>query len=298
MIRKRRHNGTGIGTELATLVDLTRQLPGFSLVGFDSSSQPPRADVASLPFDERSPAAGMFGMKAPREWQAMGVTLQGVARQLGSADAPGGKIGNVVTGVVVTRDGEIGSFIGPDPDGDDDGSGAIGALDDTTPDGLVVDAMHRVFGLPSPGEQPDAAEMIMCLWLDDILTILRRERRIDWAQMVRIHPAIEGAMPTPAVIPPSDEMIVEATRRSREYVDWTRVHRRATNAHSWTGGLNPEEVKWMDTTMFARWTLSLLPNVAMVTTVLSDFGCHYEAERLNELSAQLSFTEPAVPGAA
>lgn len=299
MLRKRhRYKNNKNCTELSTLVELTRQLPGFSLVGFDTTTEPPRADVTSLPFDERSPAAGLFGMKAPRGWQAVGVTLEGVARRIGPNDQPVDVMGDVSTGLVVTRDGRIGSFMGPDPHGDTNGTDATDLGDDVRPDGLVVDALHRVLGLPSPGEPPDPAEMVMCLWLDDILTILRSERRIDWARMVRIHPSIENTSTIPAVIPPSDEMIVEATGRSREYIDWNRVYRRATNSEGWTAGLRPKEVRWMDTTMFARWSLSLLPDVPMVANVLSDLGCQYEAERLSALADQLHFVDPPVPDAA
>lgn len=292
MIRKRRTSTDP--PELSSLVEATRQLPGFSMVGFAARSDPPEAEVGSLPFDQRSPAAGLFGLRASRSWYAVGVTLEGVARMLEPADA----IGDVSTGLVVTRDGQIGSFISRAGAGEDVAEDEIVGTDGVHPDGLVVDAMHRMLGLPSPGDPPDPSEMVMSLWLDDILTVLAVERRIDWAQMVRIHPVVHGQTAEETLIPPSDEMLVEATARSREYVDWGRVHRRASRSEASTAGLTPEEVRWMDPTMFARWSLSLLPGVPAVVRALSDLGCHYEADRLSSLSERLTFVDPPISGAA
>lgn len=279
--------------DLAALVETTRGLPAFSFAGFDPSTDPPRTDVMDLPFDPRSPAAGLFGMRARRTWAAVAVTVAGTARHIDDGDA----LGEALVGVVVARRGGMASFVDIDE--------SAGTPVDTTRrprgpelDGLLVDSLHRVLGLPSPGEPPDPSEMMTSLWLDDVLTVLTIDRRITWAQMVRIHPAVENMLRSPSMTPPSDEMIIEAIDRSRSHVSWERIHRRAVENGGPTARLSAEEIRWMDPTMFARWTLSLLPTVAMVAVGLRDLGCDYEAERLLALDERVRGLPRPVSGAA
>lgn len=285
----------------SALIDIVRELPAFSFIGFETTKEPPVATVSDLPLDQRSPAGGLFGFHAPKTWYAVGVTLSGTARHMDGPD-PGGEVtdlGDVHTGLVVTRDAETSSFVSRGDTTDPPGSDERDAdLEDAAPSGLVVDALHRVLGLPSPGEPPDPAEMIMSIWMDDVLTILRADHRITWAQMVRIHPAVATHTRGPSGIPPSDESIVEAITRSRAHIDWKRVHHRAVVSRESTAHLRPKEVGWMDPTMFARWSLSLLPDAPTAAVMLSGFGCDYEADRLLTLDEQVRRISIPVQGAA
>lgn len=291
MAKKRRSHPRA--TELTALLEITRDLPGFTFVGFDSSGDPPAAEVTDLPFDPRSAAGGLFGVRAPRRWDAVAVTITGTARRVESTD----ELGDVTAGMVVTRNAELASFIDIG-ERCDSGIHNEEHLVHAEPDGMLVDALHRVLGLPSPGEPPDPSEMMMSIWLDDVLTILFDDRQVTWAQMARIHPAVESTAHSPSMTPPSDEMIIEAIERSRPHVDWRRIHQRAVQTREPTARLTPREIRWMDPTMFARWTLSLLPTVEGVALKLSDLGCSYEAERLVSLDSRIRSLSPPISGAA
>jgi hypothetical protein len=249
------------------LLGLLESFPDPVVVGFRPSGRHVDLHVAPLVADDRAGAAGLFGIRAATAWSAVGVTFCGRARHLDS--------GRVVASgasaaVVVTRDGGCSSRMLLDP---------FGSRVDGGAEGLVVDALHRILGLPSPGEPPSPTLLAVTIWAHQVLEFLLCCQHVDWEDALALHPGDPGAGP----VGPSDEMLLEATLRAADGFSWAAMHQRAATGHATVHELSASEAAWMDTTMFGRWVTGALPDPSVVVGMLRAHGCGDVAERLQRV---------------
>lgn len=234
--------------------------------------------MAPVPSDDRGGAAGLFGIRAPRSWHGVALKVGGTARRLDS----GRSAGEASSVVALTRWRELASTLeldgvpvqapGPTPDDPDRPAGP------GTPQGLMIDSLHRILGLPSPGDPVCTPVMATTLWLSDLLQLVFERGSLTWADAVHAHPLL-GA---DAGVPPSVETVIETTCRATKLVNWQRLHSRAVAADEPSAGLTPAELSWMDATMFSRWVLSSFPDPLDVIEILVELGCDRTAARLSE----------------
>jgi hypothetical protein len=270
--------GRRAGTDPEHLLGLLESFPDPVVVGFRPSRRHVDLHVAPLAGDDRAGAAGLFGMRAAAAWSAVGVTFCGRARHLDS--------GRVVASgasaaVVVTRDGACSSRMlldGLDPTSEELGRATGGRVDGSA-EGLVVDALHRILGLPSPGDPPSPALLAVTIWAHQVLEVLVCCRRVDWDDALALHPGDPGAGP----VGPSDEMLLEATLRAADGFSWAAMHQRAAMGHAAVHELSASEAAWMDATMFGRWVTAALPDPSVAVGMLRAHGCQEVAERLQRV---------------
>lgn len=274
-----------------TLVDL---LPGLLpsagdddaaplVVGVEPAEGHVDLHVAPLPDDDRAASAGLFGMRAQDSWCAVGLRCSGRARHLDSLEV----LGPAQALVVVDRDAHVASTLvvggvpvrDTDTDSDTDGPGpAVG---------LTVDALHRMLGLPSPGEAPRAPLLALAVWSQLVILHTLEHGSTTWADAVALHPAGPDSDPRGVArggVDPSVETLVEATMRTRDDLDWERMRRRACSGDG-LADLTVAEVRWMDATLFGRWVLGSLPDVEAATDTLVAHGEHRTAECLLAVAA-------------
>lgn len=288
------------------LLELCDELPPFSIAGFEVSKRKINVHVASVPPDERCGSAGLFGVRAPRSWLGVGIKIGGTARRLDSGQGQG----TAVSAVALTRNGEMASYLEIDGErftevappltmAEDKGIWVDGiqpdhnsssdldndeVVDIGRPQGVIVDSLHRILGLPSPGPEISTPAMATSLWLNDVLTILFIKGSIDWTEAAMAHPLI-GQHP---IIPPSVEMVVEATCRASELVNWERLRNNAIAKGDESAGLTPDEMRWMDSTMFSRWIISSFPDPEDVVETMIELGCIETAERVAEVIQEIA----------
>ena len=288
------------------LLELCDELPPFSIAGFEVSKRKINVHVASVPPDERCGSAGLFGVRAPRSWLGVGIKIGGTARRLDSGEGQG----TAVSAVALTRKGDMASYIEIDGEritevappprmaGGKGGHVEGFQLDDASssdldndeavnigrPQGVLVDSLHRILGLPSPGLEIGTPAMATSLWLSDVLAILFIKGSIDWTEAAMAHPLI-GQHP---IIPPSVEMVVEATCRASELVNWERLRNNAIAKGDESAGLTPDEMRWMDSTMFSRWIISSFPDPEDVVETMIELGCIDAAQRVAEVVQEIT----------
>lgn len=273
------------------LLGLLEAFDDSVVVGFEPSRDHVDVHVAPLPADARSGSAGLFGMVAPTGWTAVGVALVGRARELDTREVVGA---GANAAVVVSRDGRRASRMhleGVEGRQQRDRRAGDGLSLGSGGQGLVVDALHRMLGLPSPGRPPSGPMLATAIWTHLVLELLLVEGTVDWDAALALHPGDPG----PGPVGPSDEMLVEATVRSADGFCWSHVHARAAAGATAVHGLTTREAGWMDTTMFARWVTGALPEPSVVAAVLRSHGCDLVAERLQRVAdgvARLAGAEP------
>ncbi len=234
--------------------------------------------VADLPPDPRCAGAGLFCLDAPAPCSLVGLSFTG-------DPAPPDGDGPVRVDAVVTTSGQVHSQIhrpGREP------SPVTGAAG-----GVVVDALHRVLGLPAPGEAPPLIAMVIGLWLHQVLPLTAGGRRPSWAEVAAAHfgpahgpdagPGIGG----PGCPPPSEEVVAESMQELADEADWEDLRRAAAIGRMAAPELAPEEAGWMDTTMFARWMVDSFPSPDAVLTRLTDAGAHDVADRVRDVLERL-----------
>jgi hypothetical protein len=276
----------GPATAPAHLVDLL-ELDEPLLVGFEPTSARLRLHVTPYPSDPRCAAGALFGFVAPDSWCALGVRLHGDARDPGSGERTGAR---VATTAVVHRDGRVATRLSVDGRVHDDAWDPL-AGGRAAARGLVLDALHRALGRATPGDPPPAWELAVALWCDAVLARVPAEVDLRWADVVAVHPGHPGHAPVVA----SHETVAEATHRCARGLDWTRLHRRAVRDGLPSAGLAPEEVAWMDATMYARWALGSLPDGPRTVEVLR---AHHHLEAAHGLERVLRLLRPGDDDAA
>jgi hypothetical protein len=259
---------------------------GHLVIGIEPGDGHVELHVAPLPHDERAGSAGLFGMRAGRRWCAVAVAVSGRARDARSLHVRG----DARALVVVDRDGGIASHVVVDHDRSD--ASWFEADDDPTvgaeigrpgsPAGLTVDALHRMLGLPSPGEPPATPRVALAMWSQLLILHVLEHGVASWAQAVALHPGHPAHQGAEASI----ETVAEATLRTEGELDWHRMHRRACR-HGGPGDLTANEVAWMDPTLFARWMLGSLPDAELAAQVLVAHGQERTARSLLEVAARV-----------
>ncbi len=270
------------GLDAERLLTTVGEVPPCTIAGLEPTEEALLIHLAPIPDDPRGMLAGLFEFVAPRSWQAVAVCVEG------RADAPEDQDADVDIRALLTRTGELCTRI----DGDDGreqlpattshpSSTAAGAPGPPgPPSGLLVDCLHRVMGLATPGTPPDPVDVALGIWSQALLEHLFARGDLRWDDAVSLHPGAPGSI-TPASssptsggrVTPSVETLVEATFRSTDDWDWARVHRRARHG-SIRAALTPGEAAWMDTTMYGRWVVSHLADPLGVADLLDshDFG--------------------------
>lgn len=244
---------------------------GPMVFGFEPHAEGVDLHSAPLPHDERAIAAGLFTMRAEPGWTAVAATFSGRARHPDSGRVAGHADG----AVVVDRLGGVASMlrvdnlpVTPMPEG-----GPVG--------GLTVDALHRMLGLPSPGEPPHPALLSLALWCELLLQHGAQGDTTTWADAVALHPGrpgrsgpggpggrdSQGDGAAHRSVDASIETVAEATMRAEDDLSWARMHRRACAGHG-APDLSIEEVRWMDPTLYARWLLGSFPDPVLTAEVL------------------------------
>lgn len=262
------------------LLGLLAAVPESAVVGFQPGRLHVDLHLAPLPPDARAGAAGLFTMRADEEWSAVGAVLVGTARDTRTHRLISTE---VLVRLVVTRAGHVASEMYLD------GVAAIApGIDPRTPEGIVVDALHRVLGLDSPGTAPPLATLVLNLWLDQVLESALRLDGVSWADAVALHPGRPGS----ARVGPSIETIVEATMRAAEELDWERMRRRAAAGQIRVADLTAREAAWMDPIMFGRWMVSSLPDPAAALDALRNLGA---GEAADNIAAVVGAATPESP---
>lgn len=223
------------------------------VIGIDEQADGLDVHLAPLPHDERCGAAGLFGMRAGPTWCAVAALTSGRGRHLETLEVVGG----VRSLIVVGRDATVTSALRID-DRDTEDPGPV--------EGLVVDALHRVLGLPSPGQPPPRPMFALAVWSQLLVLHALEHGPMSWDDAVELL-----AEPPAAAAPNSVEDVVDAVMRGGEELCWDRLHRRAL-AGQGPADLSLEELRWMDPTMYARWALGSLPDAALASRVLRSHG--------------------------
>lgn len=247
------------------------------VIGIEPVSDQLRVHMAPLPRDERCAAAGLFGMRARPNWCAVALTLVGRARHMDTAEV----VGQATALVVVDRHGLVASTlqVDTDPLNTDPLDAAphdAAPLDPGPPEGLTVDALHRMLGLPAPGHAPPTPLFVLALWSQLLIDHTFEFDTTTWTDAVRLHPGEPGPGPVAASV----ETVVEATLQTDGLISWHRMHRRGC-AGAGPPDLSRAEAKWMDPTMYARWVLGSLPDPHLAVQVLSAHGCDHAAAGLD-----------------
>lgn len=273
------------------LLGLLAPLPDQLFVGFEQHRDQIDAFLRPYPHDVRSGAAGMFAFVAPSEWCALGVNVACTAR-----DAVSGSVlaTDCVLRLVVTCGGEVASqtLVDGVPIATDDLPAPSEVFDTShllldpsgQSQGPIVDAMHRVLGLACPGEPPELTTLATVVWLHEILEVALVSGHVTWAGAVALHPGDPG----PSHIGPSTETLVEALIRSAADSDWERMRRQIADSRYGAHELSAHEARWMDRTMFGRWTLSALPDTDSMLATLRDVGCADVADRFAAVAAAVT----------
>jgi hypothetical protein len=223
------------------------------VIGIDEGPDGLDVHLAPLPHDERCAAAGLFGMSAGPSWCAVALVSNGRGRHPETREV----VGEVRSLIVVGRDATVSSAlrVGGEP-----------VVDPGAVEGLVVDALHRMLGLESPGEPPPPPLFALAVWAQMLILRAAEQGPLSWDDAVALLPE-----PPPPDSTTSVEAVVHAVLRSGEDLCWRRLHRRALAGHG-TADLSPGDVEWMDATMYARWALGSLPDAAAASDVLRTHG--------------------------
>ncbi len=232
---------------------------GQLVIGIEPGDDHVDLHVAPLPDDDRAGAAGLFGMRADASWCAAAAAFGGRARHMESLEV----VGSAAAVVVVDRSAAVASVLHVDGEpvtgSTGDGPGPVV--------GLTVDALHRMLGLPSPGQAPSAPLMALAVWSQLLILHTIEFGSTSWAEAVGLHPGRPGGRRGACPVDASVETVVEATLRTEGDLDWARMHRRACAGHG-PADLSRREVEWMDPTLYGRWVLGGLPDPELAADTL------------------------------
>lgn len=199
---------------------------------------------------------GWLGQRLPPGWEAAAVVATGRIRSLDAGcELPAGLVAAASGGLrlcaAVSRRRRVGW--------------RMRLADGTAPlecptDGFILDVLRRAVGHPTPPPASGPAELVTILWLQVAATSpVDGHRRLGWAELIGMHPLLEGLEPAD---PDGAETLLArvATTGSWEHI------RLATVEAEPVGGPfpTPELAAWMDEGIFARWVLSGFPPLARV----------------------------------
>lgn len=133
--------------------------------------------------------------------------------------------------------------------------------------GRVPDTCRRAFNLPTPPPTHTMTNFVVAAWLEVLMRhipeanhMLHEEhrafaQRLSWETIVRLHPAADsaGSPVTPA-------SLAQATKALGHALDWDRFRMVISKVGGFPFGNDACSVAaWMDSGMFSRWAIDLLP---------------------------------------
>ncbi|HTO02030.1 MAG TPA: hypothetical protein VL068_15290 [Microthrixaceae bacterium] len=291
----------------AELLEIVDSFPAPSAVGIEPAGEHLNLHVKQLVPDGRAGASGLFGFRAPESWQAIGLSVAGVAVPLDDANCQldrTGKFGrhpfetddvdeldeldeiyntphetddrDASYSLLLTRSGEFAAKLWHREE-ENVGCWPSADCDPGIPQGVSVDALHRVLGLPSPGTEPPTTHLVISLWLDEVMSSLLHLDQVTWMDAAQLHLKDVG---NPARVDPSVETIVESIMRASSSANWERLRTRGAKRSRSTATLRPHELEWMDSTMYGRWVMSFLPDHDMVVDALIASGSEDAGTRI------------------
>jgi hypothetical protein len=216
-------------------------------------------DIGYKDLDGEHAGDALLGVRAPSEWWALATITNGWAAPMSDDDlvlAPRGQVATrpsshpdatrVRSITVVTRNGEIVSRM----------HSADGTIHTDEPgSGFVLDAMLRVFELPTPPPAIPVQELYISLWLTlvsraGVTAADARRPPLTWRQAIRLHPAISDSLPTTT----TPAALASSVAGALDRLDWPTVRRWARRG-SLQSLCEPDLARWMDDGIFARWLL-------------------------------------------
>jgi len=244
----------------------------------------PILDGRDLPGDGRCGGAGLFTLVAPPGSLLVGVTFVGTP----STGDP------TRIDVVVSAAGTVGAQVHRDG-GVEEVAAPAG--------GVVVDALHRMLGLATPGPTPPLTDLVVGMWLHQVLTCCTGDRVPTWSDVAwaavepttrvergtSLRDSTELTRPTGCGggIPPSEEAIAAEMVELADGASWDDLRRAAAIGRMRAPQLDPEEADWMDATMFARWMIESFPSPSAVTELLQSVGASDVADRIRSVLRRL-----------
>lgn len=262
----------------AHVLEILRGLDPFVLLAYRSGRGRGEVSVHQLVPDPRGGAAALFGIRAPVGSSVVGASFLGVERS--TEDGAAGA--EVRIDVTVGRGGVVRSTVRHAATGD-----PVRPMDDGGPtDGRVVDALHRVLGVPSPGGPPPLEELLTGLWMLQVAPLIDRTppgRGPGWADVAALHPEAPAGTRRPGAVPASAESLAEATVALTAGESWERLRRSAAAGRFDAPELDPADAAWMDTTLFARWMVESFPPTDRVLGALRSRGAHGAADGIESV---------------
>lgn len=259
--------------------------------------------IRELPSDPRCIGAGLFGLRAPAGAALAGLCFGGTssAHPLRPATGDGRPPGpdhpldadvHPRVDVAVTVDGRIEARVHPQ-----DGSAPLAAL---RPEGIVVDALHRVLGRPAPGGPPPLDALVVGMWLTEVAALAVGDHPPTWADVAAAHDRLAGR----AGVDPTVADRVDAARGAttspaqvgawmHDLVaesSWVALHQAAAIGRMAVPELTAAEAAWMDTTMFSRWMTDSFPSPPAVLDRLVRLGATEAAEGIESAFSSLGDT--------
>lgn len=245
-LRTRPRPAAEVDAAADAVMDLLGNLDPYLLVVVLSGGTDP-ADLAvrPIPADPRCGGAGLFGLTAPA-----GSLLVGASFPARHDDT------HALVDILVTRTGTVRSRLREQDAAPEDLPTPAG--------GVIVDALHRLLGLPAPGEPPPLGSLYMGLWLHQLLPLALDGRRLTWAAAVDAYPDPPATGP----VPPSVETLARAATDVVRTASWDGLRQAAAIGRLHIPELDAEEAKWMDSTLFARWVVESFPPLEDALEVL------------------------------
>ena len=224
-------------------------------VWFEVSGSDETATASLVRHDD---LAQLFGWVSPPQCAAIGVVAGGWGRpqppDLDLDRLPSGSpvdqhpdLQRVRVIVVVDRHGLIGArtTLGDGP-----------VLEGGCRGGRLLDALHRCLGLPTDPPPVSSAAMIGDLWLAAVVADgERRGRRLDWTEVTALHPATQALADHGHALSRAEvDAVIRVAPRAWT---WERLQADTVSGGGLSDLVAPDIASWMDTGMFARWTLQL-----------------------------------------
>ncbi len=251
--------------------------------------------VRDLPPDPRCAGAGLFGMDLPDGCELAAVSFSGSCSEppdgrggtdvrvdgLGGHDESGGhpRPGghDIRVDALVTAAGEIHSQV-HHPEGPAPVSGRAG--------GVVVDALHRMIGIPAPGQAPPLVDLVTGMWFHEVMRLIDSESGLGWADVAAAHLQPDSRS-TPLLPPASEEVVAASIRRLAEDACWERLRTAAVVGRLTAPELDAHEAEWMDATMFGRWMVDSFPSFDALSRRLHDVGAADAVLRIASVLSRL-----------
>lgn len=246
--------------------------------------------VRQIPHDPRCAGAGMFGLRAPEDATIVGLSFRARSGSTYFPHGQGGDAGRDRTRVevVVSASGLIDARIHPS---DAETFAVVEA-----PNGVVVDALHRLMGRPVPGERPPLTALVAGMWMAEILRPPAGRTAPKWSEVAAAHDPMAEHDGVRLITPTTPEQVAEQMQQLVDEASWRDLHRAAAIGRMTTPELTAEEAAWMDTTMFARWMTDSFPAPAAAVAQLRRRGATDAADGIVATLALLDPPPDMAPG--